>query len=442
MMHPDAHTGEYDLKHTTRTFFYLCSLFCLGFLLWAALFKLDIVSSTVGEVVPSTKVKRIQHLEGGIVHEIRVHEGDHVSSGQILVVLESTASGASLGELKVRTAALLADIARLEAEKEWLEQNATDSTVTLENLQFDNELQKSHPQLVLQAENLYSAQIQTLKTDIQAQRERILQREKDIEEIEARIRNTRKRLGYIREQIAISEELLKDKLTTRYKHLSFLQEENKLVSKVEEDNTALERSRSALSTERDKLTQIRNEFSENVHDMLQKTRRTLLEYDQRLAKFEDNLERTVIRSPDEGVVKSIYISNEGEVVMPGVTIMDIVPVGDKLVIEAHLPLNDIGYVHEGQQAIIRLTSQDARRYGMLKGRVANIAPDAITTEQGGTYYKVLTLTDRDRFEKEGQVYHLYPGMRVLVGIKTGERTVLEYLLYPYFDAFYQGLRER
>lgn len=214
------------------------------------------------------------------------------------------------------------------------------------------------------------------------------------------------------------------------------------MSRIEEDKAALSRARSAEAEAGEKVDLIRNGFLEEVQEDLRRARRELLEFNQRLRKMSDSLDRTVVRSPADGIVKSLYVTGEGEVVRPGMTILDIVPVGDKLVIEAHLPLGDVGYVQAGQPAIIRLATGDARMFGSLDGVVRRISPDAITRNEEGTYYRVLVETGSDRFEKQGRRYQLYPGMRVMVGIKTGQRTVLEYLLYPYFDTLYQGLRER
>ncbi|MDC0335938.1 HlyD family type I secretion periplasmic adaptor subunit [Pseudodesulfovibrio sp.] len=289
---------------------------------------------------------------------------------------------------------------------------------------------------------MYDARRERFVNDIDAQKEKIKQREQDIQEIVARIRNQRQSLKYVREQIKISEGLLEDKLTSRYKHLGFLKEESNLVSKIQEDAAALERSKSMLVAAKDKMEQISNTFHEEVQDELRGSRRELLEFNQRMRKMSDSLERTVIRSPANGIVKSIYIMGEGEVVQPGMTVLDIVPAGDKLVVEAHLALGDIGYVQAGQPATVKLATGDARMFGNLDGTVKHISPDAITKPEEGTFYKVLVETENDRFEKDGRRYQLYPGMRVLVGIKTGERTVMEYLLYPYFDTLYHGLRER
>lgn len=452
--------GRYSVDKTTKVFFYLCAGFCISFFVWAAVSPLDIVSDAIGEVIPSSRVKKIQHLEGGIVREIKVKEGDVVEVGQPLVELEATASDSTVEELNVRVNSLQTEIKRLEAESRWFDDPeapvANDGETEGKNnqpvslyvdpysidLSFSEESLQSFPDLTTQAMELYEARRDRLVNDINTQNEKIKQREQDIAEISARIRNQKKNLVYVREQIKISEDLLKDKLTSRYKHLSFLKEESSLVSKIEEDKAALARSKSMLAAANENLDQIYNSFHEEVQESLRKSRRELLEFSQRLRKMSDSLSRTVIRSPANGIIKSIYIMGEGEVVQPGMTVLDIVPAGDKLVIEAHLALGDIGYVQVGQPATVKLATGDARMFGNLDGTVKHISPDAITKPEEGTYYKVLVETESDRFEKEGRRYQLYPGMRVLVGIKTGERTVMEYLLYPYFDTLYQGFHER
>jgi len=470
--------GKHGIDRVTRTFFHLCVGFCVSFFIWASFSPLDIVSDAVGEVIPSSRVKRIQHLEGGIVRSILVREGDLVETGQPLVELESTASDSTVGELNIRINSLEAEVARLEAESRWfttsvpqavsppaegdgedegegrgsIRQPVASEPSPLQpelrtdpyavSIEFPARLLAEAPGVAEQAREFYEARRDRFINDLSAQREKITQREQDVQEITVRIRNQRQGLAYVREQIAISEELLKDKLTSRYKHLGFLKEESGLVSRIQEDEAALIRARSALAAARESLEQLFNAFHEEVQDTLRKSRRELLEFSQRLRKMSDSLERTVIRSPAHGIVKSVYIMGEGEVVQPGMTVLDIVPAGDKLVIEAHLPLGDIGYVQLGQTATVRLPTGDARMYGNLEGMVTGISPDAITKEDVGTFYKVLVETESDRFEKDGRRYQLFPGMRVLVGIKTGERTVMEYLVYPYFDTLYHGMRER
>ena len=151
---------------------------------------------------------------------------------------------------------------------------------------------------------------------------------------------------------------------------------------------------------------------------------------------------TTVVSDVDGIIKSLYIATEGGVVTPGMTIMDIVPAGDKLVIEAHLPISDIGFVSSGQIAVIQLASADSRRFGKLEGTVAQVSPDAFTTDEGSMYYTVRIDTDQDHFEKNNHVYRLYPGILVQVFIHIGQRSVLEYLLDPFLTTLSNSLQER
>ena len=350
-----------NVDKTTKTFFYLCVGFCVSFFLWASISPLDIVSNAIGEVIPSSRVKRIQHLEGGIVHEIKVREGELVKTGQPLIELEATASDSTVEEINVRINSLKTEIARLEAESRWFEPPAgngmegADSTTPVRlyvdpntiDPEFSEELETQFVDLVTHVRALYNARRDRFLNELNAQREKIKQREQDIQEIAVRIRNERQSIKYVREQIKISEGLLEDKLTSRYKHLGFLKEESTLLSKIQEDTAALARSKSAMVAAEDALDQIYNAYHEEVQESLRKARRELLEFSQRLRKTSDSLERTVIRAPGNGIVKSIYVRGIGEVVQPGMTVLDIVPAGDKLVIEVHLALGDIGYVQPG-----------------------------------------------------------------------------------------------
>jgi adhesin transport system membrane fusion protein len=143
-----------------------------------------------------------------------------------------------------------------------------------------------------------------------------------------------------------------------------------------------------------------------------------------------------------GVIKTLYINTVGGVLSPGDVVADIVPVGDKLIIEAELPTQDIGYVSTGQPAVIRLASADAVRYGKLDGIVTNVSPDTLVTQEGAPFYKVRIETKSDHFRKGSLQYQLFPGMQVIASIQTGERTVLEYLSDPFLSSIGDALGER
>jgi adhesin transport system membrane fusion protein len=412
-------------------FLFVCSLLCVSFALWAYYGKLDIVSMADGRVVPSSKVKSIQHLEGGIVREILVEEGDEVKVGQPLLILEETTSGADVEELRLRIVALKSDIARLRA-----------MAGETKEPDFPADLMDNHPELVKHASTLFSEQMKRHESDLSGQRELIKQRTHDINGLEKRIENSRKSLELLEKQIAISSELLKDQLTTEYKHLDFLREAARLKSNIDEDQSSLKKARAALKESEERLKRIEHFFLEETGEELKKARQELQELTQRFKKFTDSLKRTTVRSPVEGIVKTLYVVTVKGVIKPGMTILDIVPAADRLVVEARLPIGDIGYVQPGQKAIVKLASRDARRFGSLEGEVVHVSPDAYTSTQGGAFYTVRVETEKDYFENESLKYKLYPGVTVLAYIHTGKRTVIEYLLDPFLNTLGQSLQER
>ena len=393
--------------------------------------KLDVVSMAQGEVIPSSPVKSVQHLEGGIVRELLVKEGDNVAKDQPLLELESTSSGADVGELEINLTSLRVEIASLEAEAKGSNKPA-----------FDEDLVSGHPDLVRQAIGLFNTRKKLMKSQVDSQKETVVQRRQDIREITARIKNQRASLTLQEEQIAISEDLLKQDLTNRYNHLDLLKEATRLKGRIEEDKAALLSAKSGLKEARSKLDSIRGTFDEEVRKQLETKRRTFNELTQRLRKFADSLQRTVVRSPVNGVVKTLYVVTVGGVLKPGSEVADIVPAGDRLIIEAKLPTQDIGFVSAGQAAKIRLASSDAMRFGAIEGNVTTVSPDTLITPEGSPYYKVRIETDQDHFQRGDITYRLFPGMQVSASILTGKRAVYEYLLGPFMTSMGDAMQER
>jgi len=414
-----------------QLFFLLLIAMVGAFAGWAYYGKLDVVSTAVGEVIPSTQVKKVQHLEGGIVLEIMVKEGEAVKKGQPLVSLEPTQSGADVDELSARISSLEADIARLTAEA-----NGQDK------LQFPPGFEAQYPQLVAQTKALFNTRKRRIGNQIDGQKAKIVERAEEISEISVRIKNNKQGLKLLNEQIEISKLLMKDQLTNRMQHLNLLKEASDLDGRIQADQASLKRVRAALAGAKNKLAAIRQSFFEKVQKELEKKRREKNEYSSRVKKFEDSLRRTVLLSPVAGVVKTLYVATRGGVVPPGGTVADIVPAGDRLVIEAKLPPNEIGYVHGGQEALITLASGDAQRFGNIKGKVVQVSPDTLETKDGQPYYKVRLETEKTFFEQKGNLYKLVPGVQVLASIRTGQRTILDYLISPFMQTSTTALRER
>jgi adhesin transport system membrane fusion protein len=419
------------ISPTTHSVFALCAVLIISFVIWANYSTLDIVSMTTGEVIPSTQVKTIQHLEGGIVREILVREGGQVKQGDTLVILEPAASGADVGELSVRLNSLRGDIARLEALVKGLDKPV-----------FPEDLVAANPVIVAQSQRRFTTLRQRYRSEVAQQMQTASQRRLEINEIKTRIRTGRSNLKLVGEQISISEALLRDNLSNRFKHLDLLKEASQLAGGIEQDQAGLPRADAALKGAQAGLESITSNFNEDNQRGLDEAYLNFAELNQRVQKFQDSLTRTVVRSPVDGTVKTIYVFTIGGVLKPGDPVADIVPTGDRLIIEAKLPTQDIGYIHVGQKVKVNLASADAARFGALKGEVVQVSPDALITPEGMPFYKVRIVTESDRFERGSLKYALFPGMQVAANIQTGTRTVFEYLTDRYWVAVDTALQER
>jgi len=423
---PDLH-----IERHTHLFFITVVGLLVACAVWAWFFRLDVVSFAAGEVVPSSQVKTVQHLEGGIVSKILVREGDEVKAGQPLMVLESTASGADVDELEVRISALTADVARFKAEM-----------IGAEEITFPDGFSEAHLDLSNQARNLFISRRDQFQNDMDVQQSLINQRSREGDEISARLANTKVKIKLLDEQIKISEGLLKDELTNRMLHLNLLKEAANLNGTLTGDEAALARLQAAVQQEDLNLEAIQGRFRVEARQNLEDKRRSLQELTNRSRKFADSFNRSVLVSPVDGVVMTLYVVTRGGVIQPGGKVADIVPIGDALVVEARLPPNDVGYIHPGQLVRVTLASSDGARFGHLEGEVVHISPDTMKGTSGTTYYKVRIKTKTDVFKSKGEAYRLVPGVQVMCSIVTGSRSVLEYIASPYMGVLEKALQER
>lgn len=420
-----------ESNRLTHLFFALCLSLVCGFSLWAYYGQLDVVSTATGEVIPSTQVKSVQHLEGGIVRQIMVKEGDRVKKDQPLLTLEQTQSGADVDELQSRLTSLSADIARLEAEATGAKSPA-----------FPKQLQTTKRELISQTLAMFKTRKSRIDNQLAGQNEIIEQNSELLQEVTSRINLSKEKLKLLKEQISISENLMKDQLTNRMQHLNLLKEAASLRGNINEDQATLRKAQSSYKGAKNKLEAIRDSFHEEVRRELEEKRRSYEEYSSRVLKFEDSLRRTVLRSPVDGVIKSLYVFTIGGVVSPGGTVVDIVPGGDRLIIEAKLPPQDIGYVHAGQTVLVTLASSDSNRFGYLEGSVANVSPDTLVSPEGEAFYKVRITTKNAYFERNSLRYTLVPGVQVMASIRTGQRSILAYLTDPFMASARTAMRER
>lgn len=358
-------------------------------LIWAAFADLDEVATGEAKIVPSSREQVIQSLEGGIIAKMLVREDMIVQPGQVLAQLDPTLAGSTVEESAAKYRAALAASARLRAE------------VSGSPLSFPAEL-AAFPELKAEETKLYETRRRSLQSSINL-----------IEEA----------LVHLRREVKIGESLIEVGAASNVEVLRLKRQQAELeLRKADVQSQYMVESREALAR-----------MDEQVEALAPVVRGR-----------SDTLDRLTIRSPVRGVVRNIEVSTVGGVVPPNGKIMDIIPLDDRLLVEARIAPRDIAFIHPNQRATVKVTAYDYAIYGGLEGRVVSISPDTIRDEvkRELVYYRAYVRTDSDALvNKAGKRFPITPGMVATVDVHTGSKTVLEYLIKP-FNRAREAMRER
>ena len=397
---------------------------------WASFAQLEEVAVADGEVVPQGQTKVVQHLEGGIVRELLVREGDTVKNGDVLLRLSLGAARINRAELQIRRDGLALRRARLAAEADGTE------------IDFPAGAAARQPQLAASERAAFATRQRELVSAASVLSEQSAQRSSEIRELQATDAALRAELKIAREKLKISTDLLKDGLTSRLEHLDAQSAVGKLTGEREAVAARLAKARAAEAEARARQQELKQRFATGVREELGTIEIDLRRTDELLSEATEQSGRTDIRSPIDGTVKKLRYNTIGGVVRPGEAIMEIVPQRDRLVIEARLNPADRGYVRAGQSAVVKLSTYDFVRYGGLEGKVVRITPDTDISASGRAYFRVVVETDRTWLGEEKGTLPISPGMEATVDIKTGKRTVIDYLLRPVLKLQSEAFRER
>lgn len=397
---------------------------------WASRAELDEVTRGVGKVIPSRQVQVIQNLEGGIVGELLVHEGDIVDKGQVLIKIDDVRFSSSFRESRLRYLALAAKAARLRAE------------ALGEEFKAPEEVVKEQPELVERERELYDTRQQQLEANLRILREQETQRRQELAELEAKKGQVGRSYNLAYRELVMTRPLVKDGAISEVEVLRLERQVNDLRGDLKATELAIPRVQSRLDEAQRKLEEARLAFRNEARTELNETTAEMGRLSESNIALEDRVERTLVRSPVRGEVKRLLVTTEGGVVQPGMDLVEIVPLEDSLMVEARISPRDIGFLHPGQPATVKFTAYDFAIYGGLPAKLEQISPDSLTDEKGDTYYQVRVRTDRNHLGNEQKPLPIIPGMQASVDILTGKKTVLEYLLKPVLRAKEYALRER
>jgi adhesin transport system membrane fusion protein len=421
------------LEHSARrtAWMSLCVVSALigSAFLWAGLAKVEEVTSGVGKVVPAQQLQVAQSLEGGIVRELSVREGDRVDQDQVLMRIDDTGFASRLGELIQRRAALLAELTRLKAEA------AGDADVT-----FPADLAAAAPTAVESERAAFRVRREKLRQEKQVLEQQLTQRLQEREELEARATKLDAQIAPLQRELDLNR-----RLRGNVSEVDILRLERQLAELVGDRKivaASLPRVEAAAAEARSRVASAESGFAAQVGEKTAAVQSDLAVIEETLKAAQDKVVRTAVRSPVRGVVNKLAVTTLGAVVQPGQALAEIVPIDEALLVEARVRPKDVAFVHAGQRATVKLSAYDYMIYGSLEGKVERVSPDTIKDEKGEPFYQVMVRTLKTHLGSDTSAMPIIPGLVATVDIQTGSKTVLSYIAKPILRARYEAFRER
>jgi adhesin transport system membrane fusion protein len=404
------------------------------FFLWANQAVLDEVTLGEGRVIPSSTVQVIQNLEGGIVSEILVREGQIVEANEVLLRVANSLSDAQVADLRQRRLAKFATIARLQAE--------ISGVTSAAEIKFSEELLQIAPEVASEEMELFEARQLQLNSQISVFEDQVRQRETEINELNVRENSIQQQLGLALEELAITEPLAQQGIVSQVELIRLEREVADLRSQIDAVRSSRPRAEAALAEAQGRIEERRVTFSTEASQLLNEQRVEFASIDAQLNAAVDRSTRTEVTTPVRGTVKTIFIKTIGGVIQPGQDLVEVVPIEDTLLVEAQIRPSDIAFIRPQQPAVVKITAYDFSTYGGLDAVVEEISADTIQDERGEHFFRVRLRTDKAFLGTEANPLPIIPGMTASVDILTGHKTVLEYLLRPILRAKDTALRER
>lgn len=397
----------------------------LVLLVWASLAEVDEITRGQGKVIPSSQAQLVQPAEPAVIAQILVRSGERVKEGQVLVKLDDSLAASELGQLEAENLRLSARAQRLEGEAAGSQMGCEPGSVCADEARL---------QQVRQA---------TARSRQAALSAAVEQRRRDLREAEATAGSLEQSVTLAQEQVSMLEPLAKQGIVPQTELLTARRELVDVRGRLSAARQAAGRARASISEAQADLQSARLDFRQQALNERSEVETRIAVNQQSIRGASARRDRNELRSPSNGIVNNLQITTEGGFVGAGETIMQIVPVGDRLLVEARVSPRDIGFVAVGDPANVKVTAYDFATYGGLAGTVVEVSADSIYDEvEREAYYRVLIETDRSYLGRDGQQFPIVPGMITDVEIITGAKSILAYLLKPVTRALDTALSER
>lgn len=414
--------------HGSRLIVWVIAAALATLIVWAALARIDEVTRGEGKVIPSRQVQIVQSLDGGIVSEILVQEGNQVEKDQLLVRIDPTRFVSSLRENRSQYLALSAKAARLKA--------------IAENKPFEppQEVVDETPHLVVQERTLFETTQAETRTAIAIAKQQLAQRTQELNEVRAHRDQAAQSYQLTVRELELTEPLAASGAVADVELLRLRRDVSRYKGERDASAAKIPRLQSAITEAKRKIEEVELTKRNQARNELSETMIKLGALSEGSVALADRVKQSEIRSPVRGTIKQLLVNTVGGVVQPGKEVVEIVPTDDALVLEARISPQDIAFLRPGQTARVKFTAYDFSVYGGLNAKLEHIGADTESDEKGNAYYRVRVRTDKNYLGEDK--LPIIPGMVAEVDILTGKKSILTYLLKPVLRARETALRER
>ncbi|MDB2562564.1 HlyD family type I secretion periplasmic adaptor subunit [Sulfurimonas sp.] len=390
---------------------WLFSIF--AFLVWASFAEIDEITRGDGDVVPYGQNQIIQNLEGGIVESILIREGQLVKTGQVILKINNSKSTSTSMSNEMKFRELEARRMRLHAEANILEYKT--NKITLQS-----ELE----------EQLYNSNKLEFQAKDRSLYKQVQQRKQEYKEAQAKIKTLRKSLEFVMEEIAMTAPMVRQGVKSKVDFLQLKREANGIENEIESAELSLPRLKFAIEEYQEKRIEAKQLFINIAKKELNEVTAEISRLKTQQIALSDQVDRTMVKSPVDGIVQTLFVNTVGGVIKPGADLIEIVPTDKRLSLDVKIKPSDIAFIRPGAEVKVKISAYDYAIHGGLIGKVVKISPDTITDKKENTFYMINVETEKNHLGTVENPLNITPGMMASVDIVTGKKTVMQYMLKP------------
>lgn len=388
------------------------------FIIWASFAQIDEIARGQGKVVPSGQNQILQNLEGGIVSEILIKEGDFVKKDQVLLKISNEKSSSSLVSSEIKILYLKAQIKRLEAE------------LAQENFEYEESEDKDLNDFLKNEKELYLSNMKQLDSKVQILKEQYNQKHTELNDARQTIKHFRFSAKAIEKEVQMTEPMVKRGIRAEVDFLKLQRELSDAKQKLQSAIYSVNKINSEISEIEKKIEEVSEIHKVKTQEKLNEITTSLKDLEANTVASIDQVSRAIIKSPLNGIVQTLHVNTIGGAIKPAQDLIEIVPTDYNLIVEVKILPSDIAFIYQGQKAVVKFSAYDFSIYGGLDGEVINISPDTITEKDDKTYYLVRIKTTKNFIGMEDKKMKIIPGMVADVDIITGKKSILDYILKP------------